>query len=260
MLSKAKHMVLAFSALALLGGCAKIVEKTIEDNPEIVLNVFKNNPSKFMDVLNEAARADQLERRKNAQKKEENDLEAQFKNPEKVTVAADRAVSGPKSAPVTIVEFSDFQCGYCAKAYRTIKQLKEEYKGKIRFVYKHYPVTGAPMSVPAAQIFEAIALHDADKAYAFHDTIFENSTKLRSGGEKYLKEVARDLLGSKADSILSKTKGDKVKDRLKSDREQAMSFDLQGTPAFAINGVFLKGAYPIEKFREVIDRHLKAKN
>ncbi len=260
MKSSIKLSFVAVLSIAMLTGCGKIVESTLKNNPDIIYDALKKDPVKFMDALNEAARAAQEAKRADAATKEKETMEAQFKNPAKITVAADRAVEGKADAPITIVEYSDFQCGYCGRAWATVQELKKEYGDKIRFVYKHFPVTGAPMSTPAAEMFEAIAMVDGKKAYAFHDKIFADQGKLRSGGEKYLKQIAKELLGSKADQVFKSRSSDKVKERLAADRAEAVSHELSGTPAFAINGVFLKGAYPIESFKQVIDRHLKAKN
>lgn len=258
-----KRTILKLLALPLvvgLFGCAKIIEDTISKNPDIVINAMKKDPAKFMEALNEAARAAQEQKRADAAKSEQEEMEKQFANPAKPEIDIKRAISGDSSAPITIVEYSDFQCGYCGRGFSTLKQLMEkEYKGKIRFMYKHLPVTGAPMSVPAAEHFEAIAMIDPAKAYEFHDKIFENQGALRSGGATYLKKLVKDVVGSDAAKVFANTKNDVVQARLAADRKEAQKYEINGTPAFVVNGVFLKGAYPLEKFKEVIDRHLSAK-
>ncbi len=257
-----KNLFKGLLATAVLGlfGCSKIIEDTISNNPEIVINAMKKNPVKFMDALNEAARAAQEQKRAEGDKSAKLAMEEQFKNPAKPEINPKRALTGPENAPITIVEYSDFQCGYCGKGYNTLKALMEkEYKGKIRFMYKHLPVTGAPMSVPAAEAFEAIAMIDEQKAYDFHDKIFENQGALRQGGPEYLKKLVKEVVGSNSAKVFENTKNDEVQARLAADRQEAKKFEINGTPAFSINGVFLKGAYPLEKFKEVIDRHLSAK-
>jgi protein-disulfide isomerase len=252
--------LLALPLIFGLFGCAKIIEDTISKNPDIVINAMKKNPAKFMEALNEAAKSAQEAKRANAEKDEQDEMEKQFANPAKPELDSKRAMQGPDSAPITIVEYSDFQCGYCGRGYQTVRELMEkEYKGKIKFMYKHLPVTGAPMSVPAAEHFEAIAMIDKEKAYEFHDKIFENQGALRSGGPAYLKKLVKEVVGSDAAKVFANTKNDVVQSRLAADRNEAQKYEISGTPAFVVNGVFLKGAYPIEKFKEVIDRHLAAK-
>ncbi len=257
-----KNIINALLATSVLGlfGCSKIIEKTIEDNPDIVINAMKKNPAKFMEALNEAARAAQDQKRANAEKSARDEMEGQFANPVTPVINEKRAMSGPQGAPITIVEYSDFQCGYCGKGFKTLKQLMEkEYKGKIRFMYKHLPVTGAPMSRPAAEIFESIALIDKAKAYKFHDRVFEDQGALRNGREAYLKKIVKEIMGKDTAKVFANTKNDEVQARLSADRKEAQKYEISGTPAFVVNGVFLKGAYPVEKFKEIIDRHLSAK-
>ena len=241
--------------------CAKIVENTLKNNPDIVFEVMKKDPVKFIDTLNEAGREYQGLKTEEERKNQQEAMEKQFANPLKPEVNEKRAIRGPKSAPITIVEYSDFQCGYCGKAFKTVEELMEkEYKGKIRLVYKHLPVTGAPMSKPAAEAFEAIATIDGEKAYEFHDKVFLNQGALRQGGEDRLKKIVKEVMGGNADKVFEKLESEEIQARLAADREEAREYEIGGTPAFIVNGVFLNGAQPIEKFKQVIDRHLEAKN
>ena len=252
--------VFLLSVFIFTTGCAKIIGNTLKNNPDIIFEVMKKEPVKFIDTLNEAGREYQTLKREDDTKKEKEAMEQQFANPVKPEIDEKRAIRGPKDAPITIVEYSDFQCGYCGKAFKTVEKLMDdEYKGKIRLIYKHLPVTGAPMSRPAAEIFEAIATIDTEKAYEFHDKVFENQGALSQGGEKELKKIVKDVMGGSANKVFDKTDSEEVQARLAADRQEAEKYEIRGTPAFVVNGVFLKGAYPIEKFKEVIDRHLEAK-
>lgn len=261
MFKNVTKVIAAGAILTLTVGCAKVVENTIKNNPEIVFEAIKKDPVKFIDTLNEAGKEYQAKKREEDMNKAKEDMENQFANPATPEIDEKRALYGPDDAPITIVEYSDFQCGYCGKAYNTVKQLMNDpkYKGKIRLLYKHLPVTGAPMSLPAAETFEAIAMIDEDKAYAFHDKIFENQGALRQGGEEELKKIVNGIVGNDASKVFENTKSEEIQGRLAADRQEAQKYEINGTPAFVINGVFLKGAYPIDKFKEVIDRHLQAK-
>lgn len=249
------------SLIILATGCAKIVEDTLKNNPDILFEAMKKDPVKFIDALNEAGREYQGLKAEEDRKKAKEAMEAQFSNPLDPEVNEKRAIRGPKDAPITIVEYSDFQCGYCGKAFKTVEKLmRDEYKGKIRLVYKHLPVTGAPMSRPAAEVFEAIATIDGERAYAFHDKVFSNQGALSQGGEDELKKMVKEIMGSDASRVFDKVESDEIQARLAADREEAKKYEIGGTPAFVVNGVFLNGAQPIEKFKQVIDRHLEAKN
>ncbi len=240
-------------------GCAKIIKNTIEKNPEIIFEVMKKDPVKFIDTLNEAGRQYQGLKAKEELANQEKSMEDQFANPLTPEISEKRAIRGPKDAPITIVEYSDFQCGYCGKAFATVEKLMAEYKGKIRLVYKNLPVTGAPMSKPAAEAFEAIATINSDKAYEFHDVVFGNQGALSQGGEDELKKIVSKIMGSDAEKVFEKMGSDEVQSRLSADRAEAVEYKINGTPAFVVEGIFLNGAQPIEKFKQIIDRKLAAK-
>jgi len=248
------------SVVVFASGCAKIVESTLKNNPDLIFEAMKKDPVKFIDTLNEAGREYQGLKAQEDMKKAKEDMEKQFSNPLSPVVNEKRAIRGPKDAPITIVEYSDFQCGYCGKASKTVEKLMAgEYKGKIRFLYKHLPVTGAPMSRPAAEVFESIATMNPEKAYEFHDIVFSNQGALSQGGEGELKKIVEKLMGSDAKKVFDKVESDEIQARLAADREEAKEYKIGGTPAFVVNGVFMNGAQPIEKFKQVIDRHLSAK-
>ena len=241
---------------ACVGPSKEDLKKALSDNPDVVFDVIKNNPKAFFDAVKEAegiARKEMVAEEEGKRKKE---LEEAFSNPKKPSIEADRAIFGDKSAPVTIVEYSDFQCPYCAKAAQTMNKLLKDYKGKVRLVYKHLPFK--PLAEPTSRYFEAIAMESTDKAKKFHDYIYENQKKLYSGGEDFLKEAAKSV-GASLSSINKNKDSEKVKARLRADKAEAEKFEFSGTPGFLVNGVPVRGAYPYEHFKDIIDKHLKAK-
>lgn len=242
-----------------LTGCDVAIKKTIENNPDIVFDTIKKNPGKFMKTVQEAMNAARMEQAKDEEANESKQMEEEFKNPKKPTIADDRAIMGNADAPITIVEYSDFQCPYCTRGYLVVKEVKEKYGDKVRFMYKHLPLMDKhPEAMPAAQYFEAIALQSKEKAYKFHDMIFENQEKLNSEKTKFLdsaaKQVGADLARMKKD-----LKSEVVAKNIQSDMEEARKFDFNGTPGFLVNGVSVRGAYPIQHFQKIIDRQLGGK-
>ena len=152
------------------------------------------------------------------------------------------------------MEYSDFQCGYCARAVGIVKQVLENYPDKVRILYKHYPVTGSPNSVPAAKYYEAIGRQDTQKARKFHDMVFAKQGEVRSGGEKTLKQLAQQL---KVDSVQLEKDLKQVGNIVEADRKEAMKFGFSGTPGFLVGGITVPGALPYSHFKNIIDRHLK---
>lgn len=245
--------------LAMVGCTSKQqIEKAIEDNPDIVFNAIKKNPKKFVEVVNEAVRSAQESGREDEAKEEAARMEEEFKNPKQAAVEEGRVIFGNKDAPVTIVEFSDFQCPYCSRGYQTMKEIQKEYGDKVRIVFKHLPLDFHPMAMPASKYFEAIALQDHKKAEKFHDGIFEDQKGLNQDGEKFLKNLAKKV-GADMKKLEKDLGSESIQKRIAADMEEAKKFEFSGTPGFLINGVSLRGAYPPPEFKKIIDRHLAAK-
>lgn len=157
---------------------------------------------------------------------------------------------------MTIVEYSDFECPYCSRGYQTAKEVLKNYPNDVRIVFKHLPLEFHPKALPASKYFEAIAMQDHGKAEKFHDGIFENQDKLKKDGESFLKSLAKGL-GVNMKKLEADLADPSVMTRINADMEEAKKFQISGTPGFVINGVSLRGAYPYEEFKQIIDRHLK---
>lgn len=235
------------------------IEKVLTDNPDIVFNAIKKKPGLFFKTINEIRPAAEAEMKEDEEKQEETRIEDEFKNPKKPVIEEGRVIFGKKDAPVTIVEYSDFQCPACGAAYNTVKQVEKEYGDKVRIVYKHLPLSFHPMAMPAARYFEAIAKQDHAKAEKFFNDVFSNQRTLTSDGDKFLESAAKKT-GVNMAQLKKDITDPAVQKRIDTDSEEAAKFDFQGTPGFLINGVALKGAYPFPFFKKVIDRQLSAKN
>ncbi len=258
-MKKSSLLVSALAIVAIAGCTSKQqIEKTLTDNPEIVFNAIKKNPKKFVEVVNEAVKSAQEGARADEEKEESGRLEEEFKNPKVAKVDEGRVIFGSKNAPVTIIEYSDFQCPYCSRGWTTVKEVQKNYPDKVRIIFKHLPLDFHPLALPAAKYFEAIALQDHSKAEKFHDLIFANQAKLNQDGEKFLKDSAKKV-GANLAKVEKDLSNETVTARIASDMEEAKKFEFSGTPGFLINGVSLKGAYPFPEFKKIIDRHLAGK-
>lgn len=161
---------------------------------------------------------------------------------------------GPADAPITIVEFSDFGCGYCRKASKTLDQLETEYAGQIRVVYKHFAVRDRE----GARAAECSAQQGAENFWAYHDALFESKERLYDDLIKMGNNIGLDIEQFK--SCLNNPPDDV----LAAEYEEAQALGVEATPYWFINGRKLRGALPIHRFRDVIDDELaligKAKN
>jgi protein-disulfide isomerase len=160
-------------------------------------------------------------------------------------------VKGPAEAPVTLVAFSDFQCPFCSRAANTVKQLEEEYKGKLRVAFKHQPLANHENAKPAATA--SLAAHEQGKFWEMHDKMFANQTALdRASLERYAQELGLDMAKFKA-AMDSK----KFEEHISADSSQGSQIGAGGTPTFFVNGRKIVGAKPIEVFRKMIDEELR---
>lgn len=171
----------------------------------------------------------------------------------RVQVAAEGPTRGPKNAPVTIVEFSDFECPYCGAAHDTVEQVMSAYAGKVRLVYRQFPLGFHPHAAKAAEA--SLCAADQGKFWEYHDVLFKNQKKLDPADLKtHASAVGLDT--QKFGQCLES--GDKKK-AVDADQQAGMQAGVGGTPAFFINGIFLNGAQPLEEFKKVIDGELASK-
>jgi protein-disulfide isomerase len=171
--------------------------------------------------------------------------------PPRVAVDATGAPSrGPANAPVTIVEFSEFQCPFCRRAAPTLREVEARYKGKVRIVFRHFPLSrheNAPKAAEAADCAQ-----DQGRFWEMHDRLFDNAERLTVAD---LKEHARavGLDGAAFDACLD---SGRHADRWRRDLADAQSYGATGTPMFFVNGRLISGAQPFVVFARMIEEEL----
>ncbi|MEA2693125.1 MAG: hypothetical protein QOJ16_2512 [Acidobacteriota bacterium] len=187
-------------------------------------------------------------------------LEAKYKADymmEPVRVPVDAAsytapVQGPTSAPITIVEFSDFQCPFCSRLLPTLDQVKKKYGDKVKIVFRQYPL---PMHQNAPKAAEAsLCANDQGKFWEMHDAMFADQQGLAVDG---LKAKATKIAGLKADQFNSCLDSGKHAEEVKKDIAAGSAAGVNGTPAMFVNGRFINGAVPFEDVSKVIEEELK---
>jgi protein-disulfide isomerase len=165
----------------------------------------------------------------------------------------DAPVKGPSGAKVTMVAFSDFQCPFCSRAVPVMKQIEDQYQGKIRIAFKQMPLPFHDKAHLAAEA--ALAANEQGKFWQYHDKLFANQQALeRASLEKYAEELGLNM--SKFKAALD---SGKFKDKVDSDAKEGAAVGATGTPTFFINGTKVVGAQPFDAFKTVIDTELKAK-
>ncbi len=171
--------------------------------------------------------------------------------PTRIEVAAEGPSKGAPGAKVTIVEFSDFQCPYCRRQEDALHRLLDDYPGKVRLVYRDFPLDGHPDAAKAAQA--GACADDQGKFWAMHDKLFENQQALAVDKLKaYAREAGLD--GAKFDACLD---GDKDLARVQKSLTDGEKAGVEGTPALFVNGRMMSGATSYEDLRAAVDDELR---
>jgi protein-disulfide isomerase len=158
---------------------------------------------------------------------------------------------GPADAPVTLVEYTDFQCPYCSRVQPTLRQLLDRYPGLVRHVFRHLPLSMHRQARLAAEA--SLCAADQDKFWEMHHWMFANQRTIdRETIDAHAEELGFDMEAFAA-CIDNKTHAADVK----VDLAAAASVGITGTPGFTINGRLLTGAQPYGEFAKVIEEELR---
>ncbi len=165
-----------------------------------------------------------------------------------------KRIRGNPDAPITILEFSDFQCPYCLQAYTTVKEVLKKYEGKVRHSYRDLPLReaggdddGSPGTADAAS-----CAHEQGKFWEYHDLLFENQDD--TGSRVFLSYA--EMLKLNMEQYGSCLETRKYREQIQADFREGVSLAIPGTPFFYINGIPLNGARPLQEFVAIIDAEL----
>ena len=175
-----------------------------------------------------------------------------FLSPPRQPVSPDPArIRGNPDAPITIVEFSDFQCPYCYQAYFTIKKIMAKYGAKVRLSYRDMPLAGAEAD-PNGTAAAARCAGEQGKYWEYHDLLFENQDDI---GPRAFREFAGDL-NLDAKQFESCLESAKFRASIQEDFQEGLRLGITGTPYFFINGIPVNGARPQPDFEEIVESEL----
>jgi protein-disulfide isomerase len=173
-----------------------------------------------------------------------------------IAVSSRDPLWGKRDAPVTIVEFSDFQCPFCSRVEPTLDQVRSKYgPDKVRIIWKNNPLPFHQNAKPAAEASAGVfALAGNDAFWKFHDTAFKNQGSLNQ--DSYVK-WAQDAGVKDIAAFKAGLDSHKWADKVDKDTAEGKAVGVQGTPAFFVNGVFINGAQPYDSFQKTIDQELQ---
>jgi len=173
--------------------------------------------------------------------------------PPRTRVAATGPSKGPEDAPITIVEFSDFECPFCSRINPTLAQVRQNYADQVRIVFRQYPLPMHPNAVKAAEA--SLCAHEQGKFWEMHDVMFADQQQL---GVEQLKAKASGI-GLDPEDFNQCLDSGEYADEVQADLAAGAEAGVSGTPAMFVNGIPISGAVPYDQLSSVIDEELARK-
>jgi protein-disulfide isomerase len=217
---------------------AKGIDPQLEQQ---VLQIIRENPQAIL----ESVQAYQQKQQQQIQLARQTFVQQMKTNPQ--SVIGESPTTGSKDGKVVLIEFSDFQCPYCAQAHKTIQQFMVKHQDEVTLVYKHFPLSEIhPQAIPAATA--AWAAQQQGKFWEYQDALFTHQKQL---GEFFYLDTAKnlnlDMEKFHRDRLLAQAP-------IQNDRQLAESLGLSGTPFFVMNGETLSGAVNLKELEDLLNR------
>ena len=237
---RAKTHLVNFLLVCLLWFIGAVPAQAAAQAPEVstleeqVLQIIRSHP----DVIIESVQAYQKQQRQEQQAKQQTAVQALAAHPQALLGASPKQGSSQR---VVLVEFSDFQCPFCAQAHAEVKQFVDRHSQDITFVYKHLPLTQIHSeAMPAAKA--AWAAGQQGKFWEYHDALFDQQKSL---GETLYVSVAEQL-GLNVEKFNRDRTGEAASRAIQQDIDLAEKLEIHGTPFFIFNGEVLSGAISLK--------------
>lgn len=173
-----------------------------------------------------------------------------------LTVQADDWVKGDKDAPVTLIEYLDFECEACGAYYPLVKRLSEEYGDRVAFISRYFPLPGHKNSMTAALAVEAAGKQE--KYWEMYDLLFEEQEKWgnRTSPDRKIFERYAEQLGLDMERFKQDVDSKEVKDRVTRDRDAGNRLKVNATPTFFLNGKKIENQRGYEDFKSLLEKEL----
>ncbi len=231
-------------ALTLIAGGGAVADETADKALEAsILKVIREHPKEIMEAVVGYQRAQAEQRMKSAETRLKDQV-AQLKAEE---LLADSPLRGKAGSKLVLIEFSDFQCPYCGKAYETVKQFMTAHGQDVALVYKHLPLGEMhPQATNAA--LASWAAQQQGRFWEFHDAMFGSQDRL---GEDFYVTTAKSL-GLDLARFDKDRASEAAKAAVQRDLDLAKKLGIQATPQFVMNSHPITGAAPLEEFEKVL--------
>lgn len=226
-----------------------LLRETLQKNPDLLLSILRENSESVLDIAQEGSN----QRKRKALL---NQWKMDITQPKQINLEG-FPIRGNVNAPVTIVAFSDFTCPYCQQAATTIRTVLKQNEGKVRYVFKHFPLDKTGTAQKAAEYHVAASLQGEDKAWALYDLLFERRSDVLKRGVPAIEEAARDA-GLDMKKLAADLKKKSIAAAVDADIEEGTRLGVQGTPYFMVNNLVVRGSISPSLFNEAIKMALQA--
>ena len=169
-------------------------------------------------------------------------------NPDAVVLSDSDHIRGDKNAPITIVEFSDFQCPFCQSFHPSVQKLVDNYPGKVRWIWKHFPLSFHAQAQTAAEASECAA--EQGKFWEYSDKLFENQALFTQSG--IFEKIAGEL-GLNAGQFSTCLSSGKYSQKVEDDYSMGVAAGVSGTPGSFINDVYVAGAKSYDSLEQIVE-------
>ena len=235
-------------ACALLGAAPRATHADATADQALeqkILEVIKQHPKEILDSVAAFQRSQAEARMRGAEDK----LRDKVAKLDRATLLGDSPARGAAGDKLVLVEFSDFQCPYCRRAFKTVQDFMQAHGQEVRMVYKHLPLAELHAEAGNAAL-AAWAAGRQGKFWEYHDKLFQAQDRL---GEDYYVGVAKDL-GLDMQKFAADRTSEEAKKAIAADVELARSLDIDATPQFLLNGEPITGAAPREEFEKALEK------
>ena len=226
-----------------LGGCSQAGQSgnVSPDFERQVIQVIRDNPEAIL----ESVQAYQQRQQENLQSSRQTFLEQMKAEP--AAIIGSSPTTGASSRKIVLVEFSDFQCPFCARAHETVKQFMDKHGDRVTLVYKHFPLSQIhPEAIPSAKA--SWAAQQQGKFWEYQDALFEQQQRL---GEDLYVEIAQNL-NLNLEQFNRDRQSEAAEAAIQKDLELAQGLGLSGTPFFVMNGETFSGAVELSEMERVL--------
>lgn len=226
------------------------VGRALNEDPSILSNSIEKNPEAYVLALQSVVAHANMQARKEREERREQEIAHYLKRPLNPRRLVNDVYRGNANAPLTIVQYIDFECAYCARGQKIMERIESRYPKKVRFLVRHMPSSSNLNAIKGAVYFEALKRQGKELAFDWHDNVFSRTQDRRS--EDFYRREAR-LVGADMGRLAKDVSDRAIYEKVNGDIQEASRFGFKGTPGYIVGGVPVRGAYPEETFIRLIE-------